>query len=241
MAEKLRTLDFGDGKGARVLVPDWENVENKPFGEGIVTTLADVVLTQFNDDGTAVIWPTVKLEEGKEYTVIYNGVEYTSTAIAFNDIPGFGSGVAIGNGVAFGFPNTGEPFIIGYIGGEYPVSSLIPLDGSTNITLTVIGEGLKTIDEKFIPPVYVKTFHIDITETPIYLYKNIYREEKVTKDELKKCILDDAVIIKLLYGGGAALSILEADVTSTHGCVIFQKVTFEGLDTLWAYTAEYTR
>lgn len=40
MAEKLRTLDFGDGKGARVLVPDWENVDNKPFGE-VITTLID--------------------------------------------------------------------------------------------------------------------------------------------------------------------------------------------------------
>ena len=54
-----------------------------------------------------------EVEVGKEYTVVFDGVKYTRTAVVGN-VGGGADAIAIGNELLFG-NNTGEPFAIGYI------------------------------------------------------------------------------------------------------------------------------
>ena len=59
---------------------------------------------------TFIAPPPFTLRENKNYTVVWDGVEYPVTGIdTSNLIPG---SVAIGDGRAFGYPGNGEPFII---------------------------------------------------------------------------------------------------------------------------------
>jgi hypothetical protein len=60
---------------------------------------------------TALI-PSFKLEVGKTYTVIFDGVEYTLTAFAGTVPFNF---IAVGNTVFAGGENTGEPFAVAYL------------------------------------------------------------------------------------------------------------------------------
>ena len=51
MSSTLRSIDFNDGKGARVLVPDWANVQNKPF----TVSGGDTLTWDGNTEGLDVI------------------------------------------------------------------------------------------------------------------------------------------------------------------------------------------
>ena len=89
------------------------------------------------------------VEVGKEYTVTWNGAEYNCVVQIITSAPEefahFIGLPAIGNFAVVGGENTGEPFAIlcipkdqiGNFGFAYGV---IPLDGSTEITLSIKGE-----------------------------------------------------------------------------------------------------
>lgn len=90
------------------------------------------------------------LVEGKTYTVLWNGVEYTSTAV---HVP-FGSdmtAIAIGNlAIAGATPNTGEPFLIGDIDSG-TVGFLSPVNGTFSVKVTGEIKKYNTLDVKYLP------------------------------------------------------------------------------------------
>jgi hypothetical protein len=84
---------------------------------------------------TTAIIPSFKLEVGKTYTVIFDGVEYTLTAFAGTVPFNF---IAVGNTVFAGGANTGEPFAVAYLTdtGECDV---LCMDANSH-TVQVIGD-----------------------------------------------------------------------------------------------------
>ena len=121
----VQTKLNGIEDGAQVNVQaDWnENdsssdayIENRPFytGDPVLITVVDNVTfttTDYNGLGAAQRPFTLVLEEGVEYVVTWNGVDYTTTCTVMDGM------LAIGNGSIFGMAaDTGEPFIIGYAG-----------------------------------------------------------------------------------------------------------------------------
>lgn len=103
--------------------------------------------------GEAAISEVLPLVLGGIYKVKWNGTEYTCVAYEF-DATAMGVGVltVIGNGVIFGLPDTGEPFVIAplEVGGVTLVASI---DGSETAVVKiteVAGETIHKMDNKFI-------------------------------------------------------------------------------------------
>lgn len=91
------------------------------------------------------------LEEGKSYTVIWDGAEYECKCVLFSD-----EGIyAIGNlSVAEGTGDTGEPFIIADVPfvGKYGIISLNG-NGEFVVSIRSLGEVIYKIDSKYLPAI----------------------------------------------------------------------------------------
>lgn len=114
------------------------------------------------------------LVAGNTYTVKWNGVEYTCVAQPFEE-DGVVTGVLLGNKLAFGGADTGEPFFIVDILPETAAENGIEglgaaLDGTTVGTYSVWGDGIKMvvhpIDPKFIKDMYHEEVIDDVELLP---------------------------------------------------------------------------
>ncbi|MBQ7123881.1 MAG: collagen-like protein [Oscillospiraceae bacterium] len=112
--------------------------------------------------GEAAISEVLPLVLGGIYKVKWNGTEYTCVAYEF-DATAMGVGVltVIGNGVNFGLPDTGEPFVIAplEVGG---VTLVAPIDDSETavVKITENSEVIHKLDNKFIDSEWMATSSI---------------------------------------------------------------------------------
>ena len=105
-----------------------------------------------SDSGMAPILLPFSLTVGQEYTVNWNGTEYkTAPAIEYN------GGVMMGNVAAIGWPTnaTEEPYIILAVSAEEAASegyygAVMPLDGSTSVTLSITGDVMTRIPGEYL-------------------------------------------------------------------------------------------
>lgn len=107
-----------------------------------------------------VIGSPITLEVGKTYKVIYNGTEYESVASEFT-LPQIGLSVGLGDVdvVTTGTPSGAYPFALAVndlLVQMGACAAVIPLDGSTSITVSIVGYGeiIHKIPEKFLPDNY---------------------------------------------------------------------------------------
>lgn len=134
----------GGGSASKYKQPDW-GVEDG------AEVLAESVIAL--EDGQAMISAYTKIPTvGNVYTVNWNGTTYNCTAFEFNSGV---SVIALGNGAAFGREDTGEPFAIlatpeDMIEAAGAAGMLMALDGSESVTLSITGEAVHTIPEKFL-------------------------------------------------------------------------------------------
>lgn len=146
--------------------PDWNAAEgepgcilNKPFGAEMGAILPECNLTYDESEGTMLLVEPFAspLIEGSEYVVNWNGTKQNTIAksIAEDGV----TMVALGNLSATGQgDDTGEPFVIlempSAMATEMGVYAIImALDGTTELTLSIEGEVVKKIDEKYIPDI----------------------------------------------------------------------------------------
>lgn len=170
----------------------WQELADKPFGEEIVTLVDNQTITL--EDGQGTVSYAMEFIEGQEYIVLYNGVVYRSTAVPMT-VEGIGSGMAVGNASVFGGENTGEPFLMGSADG---MTMIIAIDGSSEVVLTVISEGIKKIDAKYLPESpFVYYYTEPIVGDDCYIYADEARTRKVTASEL--LAVKDVVKIKHTY------------------------------------------
>lgn len=231
----IDNLTLGGGGGS----VDWADIQNKPFGDGLVTLVDNQTITLY--DGQGMIEPFVELLLGEEYTVIYNGTEYKSTAIAMT-VEGIGSGIAIGNGAIFGGENTGEPFIIGYMNS---MTLLAVADGSSEVVLTVIGEEVRKIDAKYIPE--STCFYADSEGTgSYYLFSDEALTQKVTAAELLAAKDNVKIKITRTYNDVPmfcyAVPFAVVDSVAAYGfamCGVMESFTANGEVSRWFFSSEF--
>lgn len=108
-------------------------------GGGMVEILPEMNLFDEFGDGLFRIDKQPGLEIGKNYTVKYNGVEYSCVAMDGSEV-GESGDIYLGNtGAMTGGTDSGEPFIFVEAIGT-GVCILIMLDGATSVTISIKGK-----------------------------------------------------------------------------------------------------
>lgn len=148
----------------------WESADYQPRTHWTEEGIGDIVplityIPVYVENFGCTVYPVnpFKLIEGRTYTVIFDGVEYSCEAKTFDMGDGM-SGIAIGNTVFSGGANTGEPFAVGEVNSEARSSlygsiahekhyMVLGMDTAQH-TLRVIGE--KNVYNK-IPTEYAKS------------------------------------------------------------------------------------
>lgn len=133
---------------------EWEAVDYQPRTHWSEEGVLCEGTHEPSDSGEFVLDSTPDLTVGKTYKIVWNGVEYSCVAVDTTDTLG---GVALGNVDALlGSGDTGEPFVIAVVEG---VCAGAPLDGSTSVTLSIIGEKIIPIPVEYLTnvnPYYVR-------------------------------------------------------------------------------------
>ena len=142
----------------------------------------------------AQLFDPIDLVGGNTYTVMWNGVEYSCVAQSYLS-DGVQFGVAVGDVGIFdtGEPVTGEPFVVVALNDamatELGVSGVIfSLYGDESATLSISGEVVHKLDEKYLPDVA----YLYICEDDNYLYKSQATSDprnRITNDELRSYFL----------------------------------------------------
>lgn len=145
-AENVIGMPTGGGGG----VSSWNDLTDKPFYSERVEVLPETTVEIDPDIGVGIISGEFTMEVGKEYTIIYNGVEYVvSNGFELRDE------FIIGNAGALAetFPITEEPFCLAYGNimddGTY-AWAVAALDGSTSVTLSITLDNVTPIPQKFV-------------------------------------------------------------------------------------------
>lgn len=134
--------------------------EELPFGSelAIGTVLEETSPTFVEDAGAFVLFDPISVITGEQYTVNWNGTEYTCTCLEFDDTGNGDMVKTLGNSVAIGSDDTGEPFFImcvpDSLSGEIPYAVMIaPIDGSAEVTISITGmvETVTPIPTKYLP------------------------------------------------------------------------------------------
>jgi hypothetical protein len=130
----------------------WASVDYQPrthWKESDSVVLPETTVEIDPEEGAAA-FPYIPFSVDKTYTVRYNGVDYfISNVLEFDGQLVLGNGSAITDGA---LPNTGEPFAFGSVNfdGEW-YSMLIPLDGSTTVTISIVTDTAHKIPEEYLP------------------------------------------------------------------------------------------
>ena len=136
------------------------HILNRPFYSkvGLMNILPETEAVYSENDGAFAIMNPISLEDGKEYTVRWNGVEYVCSAFAVDGVLPV---------TVLGLGDIGA--MSGELSGDYPFfimafpDSLVaelgmgvgiyPLDGSTDLTISISGEAemVQKLDGKYLP------------------------------------------------------------------------------------------
>lgn len=123
-----------------------------------VVVLEQTTLPVIADEGMAYLTeaPIAEPTDGGEYNVKWNGADYTCKA-AKTEMDGIAC-VMIGNAMAFGGDDTGEPFVALFLPADTAAAlgayaMIVPLDGSAEIVLSISGksEVVHKLHEKYLP------------------------------------------------------------------------------------------
>ena len=125
-------------------------IKNRPFY--IKGSTENILLDgtfEFTNSRYSQTNSTIDFEVNKEYTVIFDGVNYNCIASMVDDIP------AIGNGAIFNsnlYPDNGKPFIIAASIAKGLLVILTNSAGTTHtVTIKSIEKNIQTIDKKYLP------------------------------------------------------------------------------------------
>lgn len=152
-------------------VTDYNKLENTPCGVEMVELLPETTAELDPESYEGLIPAAIALVDGNTYTVIWNGVSYTSKCqlVYQNGMRGY----LLGDGAMLGVEGKGEPFVLISVP-EASVTLFMVLDGSTSATLSITGEGVKKLDTKFLPKMVVTfTRFADVTDVYMRADKSI--------------------------------------------------------------------
>jgi len=127
----------------------FNDLQDKPFYETTEVLFDQTV--EFNDYNSAQIPKLLPFAVGDSVRVTWNGVEYECTAFDASAATGQTGIVAVGNALAIGGADSGEPFAVATM----PLQAITVIgsinNSSTTATVKIEHMVVKTIDPKFIP------------------------------------------------------------------------------------------
>lgn len=134
----------------------WKGVDRTHWVEqGMVEVLAECQPPYIESEGFMITEGVPTLSVGETYIVNWNGVEYTCIG---QDASNFLAGaVLLGDGSPLGLVANGEPFTaVCGTDEEGSVFMIQPMDGSTELTLSIMGMGevVHHLDPKYIKDMY---------------------------------------------------------------------------------------
>jgi hypothetical protein len=160
-----------DAKGYLTELPEhthsWNDLTDKPFYSEESEIFPEAAIDVIPDENIGIIPGDLGLKAGETYTVTWNGVEYVCTAENL-ELDGL-TAVALGNIGAFTGGELNEfPFCIGYadflltqVGTK---NAALIVDGSTEVTLSIKGEVVHKIDNKFVNADWMATHTYDAVD-----------------------------------------------------------------------------
>lgn len=231
----IRSIPTGGG------VTDYNDLENKPCYTEQWYILPETTVEFDPDTGEGSVADVVNVSVGNTYTVNWNGTEYTCVAQAL-DMDG-DSTVALGDvGAVTDGDSTGEPFVVAFFDSETAAMVgagvvLCALDGSTSVTLSIIGELVHKLDEKYLPePVVLYT-----DDSAKYLYKTRDTSDtnnRITKAELRALWFSPCkIFISSSIGNSIEWRMANGYFETETTCGL---VLIDHASTKYIYTAEYT-
>lgn len=157
---KIKTL-LNSGGGSGGGVSSWNDLTDKPFSYKLIedTTLVEnqslSTATIVNPDSNIYVaelnYPLFNIEEGKTYTIQWDGTTYKSTG-EIMEVSGM-TGAMVGNKALISYiyggsyTDNGMPFCIGVMG----ATVVIAVGEEHTINVRYIEEELKTLDAKYLP------------------------------------------------------------------------------------------
>ena len=125
-------------------------IKNRPFY--IKDSTENILLDgtfEFTNSRYSQTNSTIDFEVNKEYTVIFDGVNYNCIASIVDDIPTIGNGAIFNSNL---YPDNGKPFIIA---ASIAKGLLVILTTSAatahTVTIKAIEENVQTMDKKYLP------------------------------------------------------------------------------------------
>lgn len=167
--------------------------------------------------GAGVIPHEFTVEGGKKYNVMYNGVEYADCdCIEDEGILVLGNAGAITEGL----PVTNHPFLLAHTpeggmdenGNPIFIWVVVPLDGSTSVTMTIIENVNHTIPDKYIPKNYY-----EITVNAEYVNERVGYLTYDTTELVNALLLGKQIFVNTIsYQDGAPFR-MQALILSVNG------------------------
>lgn len=184
-----------------------------------VTLMEEQQVTFTDMDGAYQAAAPVKFDisEGKTYTVVWDGVEYSCVCHAMGPI------TYIGNPAVFGLEATSEPFL--YVNSEQPTWASYDTAASHMIKVTTIDTVYQTIDENFLPLPPRQVRNLDTHKS--------YSTEEV--EEIYQSVRDGAAIY-LTYGDVITGISYNPNGEFTYELPSGQQETIRPVDGVWDFT-----
>lgn len=219
-------------------VHSWEDLENKPFGDGeIVFFEGDNLEPEYVDGG--YIFNEVfsgDFNDALQYTVLLDGVEYTCDVF---DV--YGMSTAIGNPAILGAgEDNGLPFISGV--GLIDLGSLSFICATAFTSLSISYNGVKKLPAEYIAyPVTVFSSWTSLGDVDTWLYPDRANDRKITLPELKAARENGQIIISSKTGH--YFTPVEIYVGDSYGSVTFVNCHWDVSTPTYItlYTAEYAQ
>jgi hypothetical protein len=131
-------------------VSSWNDLTDKPFYSEPGEVLPETTVEIDPEMGMAAL-PDMSIHAGDECTIKYNGTEYVCKCVDMG-----GGVLALGNSGVLDEENpvdTGEPFVLAKVdsGAGALMWTVVPLDGSTSVTLSIIGQVHHPVPDKYLP------------------------------------------------------------------------------------------
>lgn len=182
-----------------------------------------------------VVGDSITLVEGKTYKVIYNGVEYECVAIA--GVVQGESSILLGDVAVLetGTPSGAYPFVIAT--NDYMVSlgacaAVIPLDGSSNITVSIVGYGeeIHHLSSKYIKDMYYTEERIDeILPATTIEFAETDGVMMAQSEEIIKLTAGNTYTVNV---GGTSFNLVGLDLSDmAAGAVALGNLSILGVDT----------
>ena len=213
------------------LMPSWNDLKDKPFGETLVEIVPPGNVQFVSNDawGFVAIYEGVdNLSNGDIVKVVWDGTEYSNTVIAD------GGEAYFGNGGAMGLADTGEPYIALCAENMLMLVDFTATEATTH-SVAISIKKIDTLDNQYLP-FRNTTYYVASLDTDGYLYTDADCTVKATYMELRNALISG--LVSCFYNANGIPLRMVPFTNGTYGSALAVIVTNPNDKKVTYYTAE---